>query len=283
MVRIVTDSTADLTPELLQEFGVEDHVHIVPLTVHFGEEEFQDGVDLARDAFYEMLRRRAEMPRTSQPSPAAFADVYREISSPGETILSIHISSKLSGTHQSAALAARQFDDREIEVVDTRSVSLGLGLMVLSAAKAAKEGKSKQEILSQLRQRIAAARILFVVDTLEYLHKNGRIGKAQALVGGLLNVKPLLALEDGIVSPVEKVRGKAKARERMIERVLETAPPGSVEMGAILHACAPDEAQEVAARLGQQYGGLTFHVEELGPTVGTHAGPGTLGVVVIGR
>ena len=102
-------------------------------------------------------------------------------------------------------------------MVDTRSVSLGLGLMVLSAAKAAKEGKSKQEILSQLRQRIAAARILFVVDTLEYLHKNGRIGKAQALVGGLLNVKPLLALEDGIVSPVEKVRGKAKARERMIE------------------------------------------------------------------
>lgn len=282
MIRIVTDSTADLTPTLLQEFGVEDHVHIVPLTVHFGEEEFRDGVDLARDTFFEMLRSRADMPRTSQPSPAAFVDLYREISNPGDTILSLHLSSKLSGTHQSAALAARQFNDREVEVIDTRSVSLGLGLMVLNAARAAKEGKSKQEILADLRRRIAGARILFVVDTLEYLQKNGRIGKAQALVGGLLNVKPLLALEDGIVSPVEKVRGKAKARERMIERVLETVPAGSAETGAVIHAAAQAEADEVAARLSQLYGGLKFHVEELGPTVGTHAGPGTLGVVVFG-
>lgn len=282
MIRIVTDSTADLTPQLLQEFGVEDFVHVVPLTVHFGQEEFQDGVDLARDTFFEMLRTRTEMPRTSQPSPAAFVDVYREVSNPGDTVLSLHLSSKLSGTHQSAALAARQFSDRDIEVVDTRSVSLGLGLMVLAAAQAAKEGRSKQEILAELRKRIAAVRIYFVVDTLEYLQKNGRIGKAQAFVGGLLNVKPLLALEDGVVSPVEKVRGKAKAKERLLERVLEAVPPGSVEMGAVLHAAAATEGEEIASRLDQLYGGFKFHVEELGPTVGTHAGPGTLGVVIFG-
>lgn len=283
VIRIVTDSTSDLTPALLQEYGVEDVVHIVPLTVHFGDEEFRDGVDLARDTFFEMLKTRAEMPRSSQPSPAAFAEAYQQASNPGDTVLSIHISGKLSGTHQSAALAARQFQDRDVEVIDTRSVSLGLGLMVLAAAKEAKEGKSKEEILAQLRRRIAAVRIYFVVDTLEYLQKNGRIGKAQAFVGGLLNVKPLLSLEDGVVSPVEKVRGKAKAKERMIERVLETVPPGSVEMGAILHAAAAEEGAEIAARLSERYGDVKFHVEELGPTVGTHAGPGTVGVVVFGR
>lgn len=283
MIHIVTDSTSDLTPRLLQEAGVEDRVHVVPLTVHFGEEEYQDGVDLSRDRFYEMLSQRAQMPRTSQPSPAAFADLYRAISQPGDTILSLHISSKLSGTHQSAALAARQLGDREIEVVDTRSVSLGLGLIVLEAAKAAKEGRDKQEILAEVRLRIAKARILFVVDTLEYLQKNGRIGKAQALVGGLLNVKPLLALEDGIVSPLEKVRGKAKARERMLERLFEEVPAESLEMGAVLHAAAADEAREIAQRLQDHYQGHRFYVEELGPTVGTHAGPGTLGVVVFGR
>lgn len=283
MIRIVTDSTSDLTPALLREYGVEELVHIVPLTVHFGDEEFQDGVNLARDTFYEMLRTRPQMPRTSQPSPAAFVDAYRQVSSPGDTVLSLHISGKMSGTHQSAALAARQFQDRDIEVIDTRSVSLGLGLMVLAAARAAKEGKGKQEILAELHRRMAAARILFMVDTLEYLQKNGRIGKAQAFVGGLLNVKPLLTVDDGVVSPVEKVRGKAKAKERMVERLVETVPPGSVEMGAVLHAAAPDEAAEIAARLSQLYGGFKFHVEELGPTVGTHAGPGTLGVVAFGR
>jgi EDD domain protein, DegV family len=283
VIHIVTDSTSDLTPQLLQEAGVEDTVHIVPLTVHFGDEEYRDGVDLSRERFYQMLTQREEMPRTSQPSPAAFADVYREISQPGDTILSLHISSKLSGTHQSAALASRQFEDREIEVVDTRSVSLGLGLIVLEAAKAAKEGRGKQEILAEVRRRIASIRILFVVDTLEYLHKNGRIGKAQALVGGLLNVKPLLALEDGIVAPVEKVRGKAKARERMLERLFEEVPPESLEMGAVLHAAASSEAREVLQRLQERYPGRRFYVEELGPTVGTHAGPGTLGVVAFGR
>lgn len=283
MIRIVTDSTADLTPRLLREYGVEELVHIVPLTVHFGDEEFKDGVDLARDTFFEMLQTRPEMPRTSQPSPAAFVDAYRQASRPGDTVLSLHISGKMSGTHQSAALAARQFPDRDIEVVDTRSVSLGLGLMVLKAAQSAKEGKSKQEILTELRRRMAANKILFVVDTLEYLQRNGRIGKAQAFVGGLLNVKPLLTVEDGVVSPVEKVRGKAKAKERLVERLVEMVPPGSAELGAVLHAASPDEGAEIAARLNRWYDGLTFHVEELGPTVGSHAGPGTLGVVLFGR
>ncbi len=283
VIHVVTDSTSDLTPEFLAETGVAGRVHVVPLTVHFGEEEYRDGVDLDRDEFYAKLAGGAAMPRTSQPSPAAFADVYREISQPGDVILSLHISSRLSGTHQSAALAARQFDDRVIEVVDTRSVSLGLGLMVVEAAKAAAEGKEYKEILAQVRQRIANVRILFVVDTLEYLHRNGRIGKAQALVGGILNVKPLLTVEDGIVAPVEKACGKAKALERLLDRLVEEVPPERLEMGAVMHAAAAAEAEELAARLSQRYGGARFYIQQLGPTVGTHAGPGTLGVVAFGR
>ena len=283
MIHIVTDSTSDLTPKLLSEMGVEGRVHIVPLTVHFGEVEYRDGVDLGRKEFYAMLARGDAMPRTSQPSPAAFADVYREISRPGDTIISLHISSRLSGTHQSAALAARQFDDRTIEVVDTRSVALGLGLMAAEAAQAAVAGEESKQILDRIRRRIASVRILFVVDTLEYLQRNGRIGKAQALVGGILNVKPILALEDGIVAPVEKVRGKAKAVERLVERLIEAVPPGKLEMGAVMHAAAPEQAEALAGRLHELYRGARFYVEELGPTVGTHAGPGTLGVVAFGQ
>lgn len=279
MIHIVTDSTSDLTPELLAEMGVEEgRVHIVPLTVHFGEKEYRDGVDLGREQFYAMLTGGGVLPRTSQPSPAAFADLYREISRPGDTILSFHLSSKLSGTHQSAALAARQFTDRTIEVVDTRSVSLGLGLIVAEAAKAAAAGEEFREILARVRRRIAGATILFVVDTLEYLHRNGRIGKAQAWVGSMLNIKPLLTLEDGVVAPVEKVRGKAKARERLIQRLLEAIPPGRLAMGAVMHAAAYEEAKELAGRLSELYQGVHFYVEELGPTVGTHVGPGTVGV-----
>lgn len=283
MIHIVTDSSADLTADLLAEAGVHGRVHIAPITVHFGNTEYQDGVDLFPDQFYEMLARAESMPRTSQPSPAVFVDLYRDISQPGDTILSIHISSRMSGTHQSAALAARQFDDRIIEVVDSRSVAMGLGLMVVEAAKAAAAGEDSQQILARVRRRIAGSRIFFVVDTLEYLQRNGRIGKAQAYLGGLLNVKPVLSVEDGIVAPVEKVRGKAKALERLIQRLAEAVPPGTFEMGAVVHAAAADEAAELAKRLGELYGGAPLPVHQLGPTVGTHAGPGTVGVVAFGQ
>ena len=231
-VHVVTDSTADLSPELMDAFGVRDALHIVPLTVHFGDEEFLDGVTITADQFYERLSTSEVLPRTSQPSPAAFVEAYSNISSPGDTILSFHISSRLSGTYQSALLAARQLPDRTIEVVDTRLASLGLGLVGLYAAKGVKEGKGAEEVLGQCRRIMQEARILFLVETLEYLQKNGRIGKAQALVGGLLNVKPLLTLEDGVVTPLEKARGKAKARGAAClsasARLRPKTPPSSV-------------------------------------------------------
>lgn len=276
-IHIVTDSTSDLTPALQAQLGVS--VHVVPLTVHFGEEEYQDGVDLDAPGFYAKLRSSEAMPRTSQPSPAAFIDLYQKISSPGDVILSYHISSRMSGTHQSAMLAARQVGERRIEVIDTRSVSLGLGLIAATAALDAREGKGADEILAHSRELIGKVRILFVVDTLEYLQRNGRIGKAQALVGGLLSLKPLLSVEEGVVAPVEKVRGKAKAVARLVERAAEYA--GRVTMGGVLHAAARDEAESLKSELERRLGVEKLYLAELGPTVGTHAGPGTVGVVLL--
>lgn len=282
-VHVVTDSTADLTPELIKEFGVTAPVHIVPLTVHFGEQEYRDGVDLTAAEFYRKLRESSQMPRTSQPSPAAFIDVYAQISRPGDAILSFHISSKLSGTYQSALLAARQFDDRRIEVIDTRSASLGVGLIALRAAQLTEQGAELDEILVACREMINHNRVLFLVDTLEYLHKNGRIGKAQAFVGGLLNVKPILTLEDGVVAPLDKVRGKAKARARLLERLLETTAAERVVVGAVVHAQAPEDAASLAEAVAAQFPASRIVTGQLGPTVGTHVGPGTLGVVAFER
>lgn len=275
-IHIVTDSTSDLTPALLEQLGVT--VHVVPLTVHFGEEEYRDGVDLDAGSFYAKLTAGGEMPRTSQPSPAAFIEVYQSIARPGDVILSYHISSRLSGTHQSAMLAARQVEECRVEVIDTRSASLGLGLIAATAARDAQEGREVEEILARSRELIGAARILFVVDTLEFLEKNGRIGKAQALIGGLLSVKPILTLEDGVVTPVEKVRGKAKAIARLIERAVEGA--GKVTMGGVVHAAAAEEAESLRSELERRLDVERLYAAELGPTVGTHTGPGTLGVVL---
>lgn len=282
-VHVVTDSTADLSPELMDAFGVRDALHIVPLTVHFGDEEFLDGVTITATQFYERLSTSEVLPRTSQPSPAAFVEAYSNISSPGDTILSFHISSRLSGTYQSALLAARQLPDRTIEVVDTRLASLGLGLVGLYAAKGVKEGKGAEEVLGQCRRIMQEARILFLVETLEYLQKNGRIGKAQALVGGLLNVKPLLTLEDGVVTPLEKARGKAKARARLLERVRALAPKDSPVVGAVVHAQAPDDAATVQEAIQDHFSAAQIYIAELGPVVGAHAGPGTLGVILFGQ
>ena len=282
-IRIVTDSTADLTAPLMREFGVEGRVHVVPLSVHFGDREYRDGVDLDTATFYRMLGEAREMPRTSQPSPADFVEVYGAVSEPGDTVISLHISSKLSGTYQSALLAARQFNDRRIEVVDTRTVSLGLGLIALQAAKMAAEGADPDAILVRCREMMGGTLLIGLLDTLEYLHRNGRIGKAQAMVGGLLNVKPILTIEDGVVAPLDKVRGKAKGRQRLLEHAVALAPPERAYLGAIVHAQAAEEATSFREAVAARYPGCRLVVGEMGPTVGTHSGPGLVGVILFVR
>lgn len=271
-VKIVTDSTADLPQSLLQEWNIK----VVPLKVVFGEKSYREGIDINPKEFYEMLAESRELPRTSQPSPLDFQEVYEDLTGDGASIISIHISSKMSGTSQSALLAKNALPGREITVIDSKLVSMALGLVVLAAAKAAKTGKSHDEIINLVQELIPRVKTYFVVDTLEYLHKGGRIGRASALLGTMLNIKPVLTIEDGVIAPFEKIRGKAKALERILEIVKEkTTTSGRVHC-ALVHGNALDEAILFHQKLVSQLNYCEHMICDIGAVVGTHAGPGTV-------
>src|SRR5690606_15393842 len=192
-VKVVTDSGADIPKNVREELDIA----VVPLTIHFGEEEFKDGVDLDTTEFYRRLHAGG-LPRTTQPSPADFEAVYRRLQDEADAIVSVHLSSELSGTMQSAVLASTMDGVAvPVHVVDTRSASLGIGLLAIEAARMARAGAAAADIVQRLEELVARQRVLFVVDTLEFLQRNGRIGRAQAFVGGLLNIKPLLTIDDG--------------------------------------------------------------------------------------
>lgn len=276
-IRIVTDSTSDLPPEVAAQHGIT----VVPLEVFFGEDSFRDGVDLGGDAFYEKLTTSPHHPRTSQPSPADFASVYEELTKDGSTVISVHISEKLSGTLGSARLARQMLQDKDIHVVDSKSVSLGLGMQALAAAEGAAAGLTAADIVARLERMAAQTRIYFAVDTLEYLQRNGRIGKAQAMFGSLLSIKPLLQIEDGVVAPLDKVRGQARVMPRLLELIREAVPHGSKARFGLLHARAPERAEALKTQLQADFQDAEFITASIGAVVGTHAGPGTFGIVAV--
>jgi DegV family protein with EDD domain len=275
-VRVFTDSGADLPPDLAQSLDI----HVVPLTIHFGERLYKDGVDLPPAAFYEELKRSAEPPNTSQPSPGEFLAAYREHSAPRDVILSFHLSSKMSGTYQSAVLAARSLEDREAHVVDTGMASLGIALPAIYAARWAAEGIAPADILERCRQLLAGMRVYFLVGTLEYLQRHGRIGRAQALLGSLLNIKPVLAIEDGMVTGADKVRGTKKAVARLLELSFSHLQSDGRYAAAVVDAEEPDIAATLTAAVQQQIPDVDFYRGQLGATIGTHAGPGTVGLIL---
>ncbi|MDQ7793715.1 MAG: DegV family protein [bacterium] len=275
-VGIIADSTCDLPGSLIKELGV----RIVPLTVHFGDEQFRDHYDLTSQGFIDKLVTSKHHPRTSQPSPNDFAEVYRELSGQYESLVVLTISSKLSGTYQSAVMALELAGNPDVEIVDTRSASLGVGAVVVAAARAAAAGKNKQEVVAAARRVADNLRVFFVVDTLEYLERNGRIGKAQFLLGTLLKIKPILTLEDGVVASLEKVRGKAKVIPRLVELAGETAGGREVDL-AVVHAAAPEEARQLRQALSGSLKVRELLAGQLGPVIATHAGPGTLGLFVV--
>lgn len=273
-VKIVTDSGADIPADVAAELGIT----VVPLTIHFGDEEYKDGVEMDAKQFYQRLYA-GHLPRTSQPSPAEFEAVYRELQQDADAIVSCHLSSELSGTMQSAVLASKMDGiDVPVHVVDSRSASLGIGWMAMEAARMAKDGVDAGAIASHVRAIAERHKVLFVVDTLEFLQRNGRIGRAQAFVGGLLNIKPLLTIDDGVVAPLERARGRAKARARLLDLVAAGVGDQRVRVG-VMHSDAADEAEALAEQLRQRLNVEELMVGMLGATVGTHAGPGTLGVV----
>lgn len=270
-VKIVTDSTADLPEKLRREYDIK----IVPLKVIFGESIYRDGYDLTNREFYSKLAEATVLPTTSQPSPGEFLDTYQTLDQEGHPIVSIHLSSALSGTYQSALLAS-QMADLDIEVIDTKSASMGIGLIVLEAAKAARAGKTKEEIVSLVRDLADRMQIVFTLDTLEYLEKGGRIGKAQAFLGSLLNIKPILGIKDGVVVPVGKARGMGKAIETIVEMVREQVPAGKKIYGCFLHSNNEANLLKLKDKLADMCDDLLL--AELGPVIGTHAGPGVVGL-----
>lgn len=273
-VVIVTDSTADLPRSAYEELGV----RFVPLNVHFGEETFFDAVTMSSDEFFDKLISSSHHPRTSQPAPGDFLNLYRELADQAEAIVSIHLSSRLSGTYESAILAKSMLPGNRIEVIDGRSASMGTGLIVIEAAEAARQGLPVEEVVARARRVADAIKIYFAVDTLEYLRRNGRIGRAQAMLGNLLNIKPVLTLEDGLVAPLDKVRGRSKVLPRLVEAVESAIPPGRNLAMAVLHSRALEGAEALAVEIESRYRVVRKLVGQVGPVIGVHTGPGLVGV-----
>lgn len=279
-VAIVTDSTGYIPPALLKNYRVE----IAPLQVIWGEEVFLDGVQIKPDDFYERLSHSKIMPSTSQATPAQFIDIYGNLIQQDYDILSIHISSKLSGTMDSAIQAKRAFPGAKIELFDSLSTAMAMGFMVLAAAHAAAEGATLQECTAITEKARQNSGVVFLLDTLEFLRRGGRIGGASAFLGQALNIKPILELRDGRIEAIEKVRTRGKAQARLIELIQEKVGHRKPVRLSVLHANAEAEALAFMERLQQAF--PVSDVAEIvctsiSPVLGTHTGPGALAVAYL--
>ncbi|MFQ6057860.1 MAG: DegV family protein [Anaerolineae bacterium] len=275
-VRVVTDSLANIPSEIVQELGIT----VVPTNVHFGQEVYRDGIDLTSEEFYAKLTQSETLPTTSQPSVGAFEEVYRRLGRETKQIISLHIPAAVSGTLNSAYTAAQALPELEIAIIDSTQISMALGWLVIAAARAAHQGKGLDEIVALAQEMIPRLRLLAVLDTLEYAHRGGRIGKAQALMGTLLQVKPILQVLDSEVLPVENVRTKRKALQRLVEMIAHMAP---LEEAAIIHTHDPGLAQRVREMLAPIHPVDRIPIAEAGPVLGAHAGPGAVGVACVMR
>lgn len=275
-IRVVTDSMSDLPAELAGELGIES----IPGLVNFGGQVFRDRIDLSADEFFERLEREPRPPGTSQSPPAAFEEVYERLAAGGaEGIVSIHIAKQLSGTFNSAWTAAQAFEERlPIAVLDSGSVAMALGWAVVLAARAAAEGASLDEVAATAEGAFPRLRLWATLDTLEYLRRGGRIGAAQALLGAVLKVKPMITVQDGSVQPLERVRTRQRAVGRLVEIAQAEAPFQEL---AILHTRDPEGAAKLADRLAHLHPREKMVITEIGPVVATHAGPRALGLCAV--
>jgi DegV family protein with EDD domain len=273
-MKIITDSTADLSRDLYQKYDI----GMVPLTIRLGERTWLDFHDIEPDEYYTMLRSSKAFPTTSQPSPQDFIDAFGPFMAKGEPILSIHISSKLSGTYQSAALARSHFPEARVEVVDSLQASLGLGMMILLCAEKASSGASFESVVDFARGLTRKVKTYFSVDSLEYLQRGGRIGKAQAFLGTLMKIKPLLKLVEGEVQPVEKIRTTERLLNRFVELAENEAREGSRLRLSVAESDNGDVVTGLLERLMKIPGISLVHRCKLGGVITSHGGPGTFGI-----
>ncbi|MCC7117355.1 MAG: DegV family protein [Anaerolineales bacterium] len=275
-IAIVTDSTSYLPKEYLQQYNLS----ITPLILIWGDETFNDGVDIQPGEFYTRLKTAKVMPSTSQATPAVMQAAFQPLVDQGFDVLGVFISSKLSGTLQSASQAKDLMGSAgdKVTLMDSLSTSLALGFITLAAARAAAGGASVQECIKTAEQARENSGIFFAVDTLEFLHRGGRIGGAQRFIGSALNLKPILGLNEGKVEGMDRIRTKSKAHDRLLELVGEkVAGKSNVRLGT-LHANAEEDAQKLLARGVEQFKPVESILSEVSPVVGTHTGPGTVGI-----
>ncbi len=273
-IAFVVDSTAYIPPDQVQQFDIK----VIPQVLIWDDETMLDGVDIQPTAFYERLRDSKTMPTTSQATIGAFIEVFKPLVEGGRPILAILVSDKLSGTIQSAEQAKAEFPDAKIVIVDSESTAMALGFQVLAAARGARDGKSFEEVTEIARQAKGQTGVLLVVDTLEFLHRGGRIGGASRLLGTALSMKPVLELQDGVLDVVEKVRTRSKAQARLLD-ILEERIDGRPNLRlAVLHAAAEQQARDLLEIASNRLNPIETVFSEVSPVVGTHVGPGTLGL-----
>lgn len=274
-VAIVTDSTAYIPPDLVEKY----QITVAPQVLIWGDETFEDGIDISPTEFYTRLATAAIMPTTSQVAVPTFQKIFGKLHAEGKDILAILLSEQLSKSVNSAELARSMVPGATIEIVNSRSVAMELGFHVLAAARAAADGADLQACKAVAEAAQEKTGVLFVVDTLEFLHRGGRIGGASRFLGTALKLKPLLEVRDGRVEPIERIRTKKKAHERLVELVMErvNALDGQVHL-ATLHANALEDAQEILNTISAQVNPVETVYSEVSPVVGTHCGPGTVGI-----
>jgi len=267
---VVTDSTADLPDEWRARYGIE----VVPLKVLFGKETFRDGVDMNNEEFFRRLAASSSLPTTSAPSPGEFAEVYRRLAEDHDGCISIHIGAQLSATAEAARVGASSVEGFAVSVVDSQSVSMPVAFLCRIAA----ECESLDVATDAVRDRVPKTRVLALLDTLRYLEMGGRLSRAQAMIGTMLDLKPLLLVANAEIKPVDRVRTRSRAISRMVDYFKNDLP---VEHVGVVHAQAPDEAEQIAAALREDLPGREVTVGQIGSVLGTHTGPKALGLVYL--
>ncbi|MGH2538342.1 MAG: DegV family protein [Candidatus Promineifilaceae bacterium] len=272
-VAIVVDSTANLPPDVVAECGI----YVMPQILNWEGETLRDGVDITAGEFYRRLATAQRMPTTSQPSAGEFHEFFSRVADDADSIVALTLSQKLSGTYASANAAKEMMGDYPLEIIDTGTAATALGFIALEAAETAAREAAQAGVAEAARRMIPYAHALFVVDTLEFLHRGGRIGGAQRLIGSMLAVKPVLRLINGAIEPAARVRTKRKAVAHMLDLVSQDASGNARFMAAAMHAAAPAEAQFIYERL-ESLSPQKLFLTELTPVIGAHVGPGTVGV-----
>lgn len=277
-IAVICDSTCDMPHELMAAGGVS----VVPLKVVFGSEAYQDNIELSAAAFWEKVRTSGHHPRTSQPAPGEFIQAFEAARAAGaDGAVAVLLSAGVSGTYQAARIAREAMPDFPIELIDTKLASGGIGLVALEAARLAQQGASLPEVAALARRRSEQACLLLVVDSLEWLHRNGRIGRAAALLGTLFSLRPILTLDksDGVITPIERTRGRARALARVGELVREKVPVGSRLHLAVLHGDCEADGRRLYDELSRQYELVDPYFGPVGAVIGSNIGPGAFGVI----